>query len=604
MTTGNASVIIAILDTGIFLSEGGEPYPYNLHPDFYDYPSGRTKLVPESKWYNAYTGGHDVMGYNSHGTEVAGVAGAAVNNKDDEGNFEGIVSLAWDWDVKIMPILAHLTNLSHIISGLGWAIDEGADVINMSWFWDLTKGNFDAVLREAYEDAGCFLVAACGNDGVEPITYPASSPYVLAVGASVEDDTRWTSSNYGDGLDVVAPGGHNVCTTSIRFHGTPHIPHEPIYRWDWYGTSASVPLVSGLAALLLSWKPTLTNIELMEIIPRSAEKVRQDIYSYSQTEDFGSWDSEMGYGRINAYWALLEAGAGIKADLNNDEDIDVLDLQIMIPIVLGQVEPDDYEQWAGDLNYDGDIDVLDLQLLLQIIMGERGGPDLPENASEPAVVYLSKAPGRTGEYEVMLEKDLYVAGVQLTISYNPLAMKPGVPQTTKRSAGFELAYAIKEGELKILLYSTAGDFLAPETGSIIHIPLESSGRVNSKITDALLARIDGQEYPVTIRSMGPLKVADQQLPGTYMLFQNYPNPFNPNTEISFALPMAAYATLRIYDILGREVATLVGDSKEAGYHTVTWDGRNIDGREVASGVYFYLLVAGDFQETKRMLLLK
>lgn len=99
-------------------------------------------------------------------------------------------------------------------------------------------------------------------------------------------------------------------------------------------------------------------------------------------------------------------------------------------------------------------------------------------------------------------------------------------------------------------------------------------------------------------------VATATTPSQFSLSPNFPNPFNPETEISFALPMAASVTLRIYDILGREVATLVDGSKESGYHTVTCDGRDSGGREVPSGIYFYHLVSGQFSDTKRMVLLK
>ncbi|MFH1891309.1 MAG: FlgD immunoglobulin-like domain containing protein [Candidatus Zixiibacteriota bacterium] len=85
---------------------------------------------------------------------------------------------------------------------------------------------------------------------------------------------------------------------------------------------------------------------------------------------------------------------------------------------------------------------------------------------------------------------------------------------------------------------------------------------------------------------------------------NHPNPFNPTTHISFSLPTDSYVKLAIYNIMGQRVSTLVDDYKQAGYHTVTWSGRNDSGASVASGVYFYRILAGDHSETKKMLLMK
>ena len=88
-------------------------------------------------------------------------------------------------------------------------------------------------------------------------------------------------------------------------------------------------------------------------------------------------------------------------------------------------------------------------------------------------------------------------------------------------------------------------------------------------------------------------------PAGYSLSHNYPNPFNPSTTIKFELPKSSVVRLSVYDILGREVAVLVNERREAGVYEVKFDGSNL-----ASGVYFYRLTAGDFVSTKRMLVLR
>ncbi|TFH57932.1 MAG: T9SS type A sorting domain-containing protein [Candidatus Zixiibacteriota bacterium] len=91
----------------------------------------------------------------------------------------------------------------------------------------------------------------------------------------------------------------------------------------------------------------------------------------------------------------------------------------------------------------------------------------------------------------------------------------------------------------------------------------------------------------------------EPLPTEFALSQNYPNPFNPITQIEYALPEAADVKLRIFNLLGQEVATLIDRRLDPGYHTASWDASDF-----ASGIYLYKLQAGDFVETKKMILLK
>ncbi len=94
------------------------------------------------------------------------------------------------------------------------------------------------------------------------------------------------------------------------------------------------------------------------------------------------------------------------------------------------------------------------------------------------------------------------------------------------------------------------------------------------------------------------------LPKHFELQQNYPNPFNPTTVISYSLPRSAEVSIEIYNILGQRVRTFSQGLQNAGTHSVTWNARDDHGKEVASGVYFYKITAGDFSTSKKMLLLK
>jgi hypothetical protein len=94
------------------------------------------------------------------------------------------------------------------------------------------------------------------------------------------------------------------------------------------------------------------------------------------------------------------------------------------------------------------------------------------------------------------------------------------------------------------------------------------------------------------------------LPYKFELSQNYPNPFNPVTTINYSLPRRSKVKIEIFNILGRKVITLFEDSKPAGDYQITWDGNDSNSQKVSTGIYFYRFKAGDYVETKKMLLLK
>jgi hypothetical protein len=94
------------------------------------------------------------------------------------------------------------------------------------------------------------------------------------------------------------------------------------------------------------------------------------------------------------------------------------------------------------------------------------------------------------------------------------------------------------------------------------------------------------------------------LPTEFELSQNYPNPFNPATTVTYSVPKREYVDLRVYNILGQQVITLVNEYQAAGIHSIVWVGKDQNGKAVATGIYFYRIRAGDYIETKKMMLLK
>ena len=156
-----------------------------------------------------------------------------------------------------------------------------------------------------------------------------------------------------------------------------------------------------------------------------------------------------------------------------------------------------------------------------------------------------------------------------------------------------MVYVVKDNELRMLLYSVSADRVVAGRNDLLEIPFNGEGRI--RLVEAQFVDYQGRPYrSVEKRS---------QLPGDYALNQNYPNPFNPETNISFILPVQTRWNLSIFNITGALVREFNG-TDEAGTVTVTWDGRNSDGAQAASGVYLYRLKAEDFSATKKMILLK
>jgi hypothetical protein len=149
-------------------------------------------------------------------------------------------------------------------------------------------------------------------------------------------------------------------------------------------------------------------------------------------------------------------------------------------------------------------------------------------------------------------------------------------------------------EVKVLLYSLKGHTLAGGRNDLFAI----AGLENFEITHLELGSADGRLIEVSLMS------PEAGLPDSYLLEQNYPNPFNPETVIQFTLAQASEVSLTVFNVLGQQVASLVSGELPAGRHQVEWRGTDESGLPVASGVYFYRLVAGTKTLTRKMMLLK
>jgi hypothetical protein len=133
--------------------------------------------------------------------------------------------------------------------------------------------------------------------------------------------------------------------------------------------------------------------------------------------------------------------------------------------------------------------------------------------------------------------------------------------------------------------------------------------INDLKVDVIRGGQSAQDLQVVNVSSGPIfckRAVEEiaQIPDKFDLHQNFPNPFNPETEIRFGLPEDAHVRVVLFDLLGREVRTLVDKDTEAGYHSIVWDGRDNSGQTVASGVYLYQMSAGNYRAAKKLMIMR
>jgi len=197
------------------------------------------------------------MDEGGHGTHVAGTAGAVVNNR------VGVAGVAWN--CKVMALRAGFSAFpsgsflqdDDVSSAIVYAADNGAKVINMSWGDAYNAFVIRDAINYAY-NAGCVLVAATGNESKRWVIYPAALKNVIAVAASNQFGEIYYFSNSGATVDICAPGGRILSTKLKNTYG------------ELTGTSMAAPHVAGVAALMLSKRPSLTNEEVRQILVASS----------------------------------------------------------------------------------------------------------------------------------------------------------------------------------------------------------------------------------------------------------------------------------------------------------------------------------------------
>ena len=296
-------------------------------------------------------------------------------------------------------------------------------------------------------------------------------------------------------------------------------------------------------------------------------------------------------------------------DANLDQVVDVGDVVSLVAYINHSISFSPRQESAADVNQDSDVNVGDLVAMIDIILGSWMGPSPPMYPGPMAFVeldYDDLQPGGSGEVRVMADLEVPVAAAQLLINYDPDKVTFEVPALSERSGHFLVEHRDDgNGKLHVVLFNMSNDPIAAGEGNILSLPVTLSPGAEDDFG------IELKEVALADEKAALIPVGDvTSRPVAFELGQNYPNPFNPSTTIKFTLPSAGDGgatlptSLRIYNVLGGVVRTLVDEPMVPGVHHEVWDGRDDHGNRVASGIYFYRLRAGDLQHTKKMVLMK
>ncbi len=627
VATGDASIIVAVLDTGMewwhedlagsqadktdrttikgnvwinedelantdsSVDEDGNGYPDDWVG--WDFVTGNPQLLNLGDDYDVAD--NDPSDGEGHGTHCAGNVGALNNNG------VGVCSAAGGWGVdadgngngvKVMGLRigwsdfpAGRVSMEFAAQAFVYAAENGAKIASCSWGSSENDALRDAVNTFLYgttspgaNDPKIRLIfVAAGNDGNENQNYLTGRDDVISVAATTNSDNAASFTNYGTWINISAPGD-NILST---------------YKGNDYssisGTSMATPIAASVAALIWSYDPSLTAEQVEDYLYQGAE----DIDAHLDAKYVG----KMGAGRVSASGSLAlvnpnhapvaladtsslaEDDSSRIAVLTNDSDSDgdTLSFRIIVnPLNGTATQKGDTIVYKPNANFNGD-DSLQYEL-----SDSRGGLDTA--IVRITVTAVNDAPQIVGlPDDLVLEENACTSlrmadyAQDVDTPYSQLTWSFSVSDP----AAISYSYSETSDSLEICSLGIVGDYY-------LYVTLTDDQ--NASDQDTIAIHVDKASAIAQIR---------QGVPKQFDLQPNYPNPFNPTTSIRYALPRAAHVSIEVFNVTGQRIATLVDQYQQAGFYRVTFRASRL-----SSGIYFYKMHAGRFTKILKMTILK
>ncbi len=627
LETGDSSIVVAVLDTGVewwhpdlagaladqndrntihgnmwinkaelantssTVDEDGNGYADDWIG--WDFVTGNPQLLNLGDDYDQED--NDPSDHEGHGTHCAGNVGAINNNNT------GVCSAAGGWGedaqgrgngVKIMALRigwsdfpSGRVSMDFAAQAFIYAADNGAKIASCSWGSSETTALREAVNTFLYGTSNPtasdplirLLFVAAGNESQDSQNYLNGRGDCISVAATNSNDVAASFTNYGDWIDISAPG-ENILST---------------YKNGGYssldGTSMATPIAASVAALIWSYKSSLSASEVQDYLFQGADNIddKQD----------NTHRGKMGAGRVNARASLDLIVPNRRPVAQTDSATVQEDQSVKVAVLVNDSDPDG--------------DALTVTLLTN-----------PQNGTVTQLTdTLQYAPSQDffGSDSFTYQIDdgnggLDTATVHVTVrAVNDAPQIVNLPNTLSLSqnscsalnmANYEydvdtpdtlLQWSFSVSDPTAISYSYDA---ATDTLEICSLGPTGVYYVYTTLTDDSGA-FDQDTIEVTVDAPSNLAENNGGLPKEYALKANYPNPFNPQTTIQYQLPERGFVSIKVYDVTGRLITTLIDQEQNAGFYSVQFKAQ-----QLASGIYFYVMKSKNFVKMRKMMLIR
>lgn len=640
ISTGSSNIKVGVFDTGIDFT----------HDDLGNTYGGSSKVAGG---YNYFNNSAAPLDDRFHGTHVAGIIGAMTNNYKNS-VLTGVAGVAGGWGynasfgsgnmgAKLYAYKVGNESGNIYASEIARAIVEASsptgfnvDVLNLSYGALNWYDEIDRLALAYAAKRNKVIVASKGNDNTNTSHFPSDydKNWVLSVGAMNIDAVRATSSNsfgwyggqgsnYGNAMDLMAPGTQIKSTTPVQQNSKMTPLGIAAGYHSLTGTSFAAPFVSGVAALMLSVDPTLHSEDVQGILNATAV----------DTKDPG-YDEETGNGRLNAGRALraLQDPNAIKrfaetggAVVGNSESYmsgiwniasngweflgyyPVIRYDVRKQVTFDQAYPAKPYVWGRGVNAS-----TGLSGRSPIYKSGYCNVTSVSSTGVELQAYVYKVFSEDGQSWVWYPVSPASVQFSFTVLHPNIPPAPPGDVAVVNNSGFVNITWTHNGE-GVIYYQIerkvgSGEWdIAGTTQSTSYT--DNATRLNGGST-VIFYRVKS----IGLNSLKSVNSNEVQVQGTFTspekigihepllkdeLMQNHPNPFNPSTQIVFGITKPEFVSIKIYNMLGQQVASLGDKVFTEGYHTIVWNAVN-----VPSGVYLYEIESARFKEQRKMVIMK